>query len=299
MVADLIFDVGLHLGQDTAYYLKKGFRVVAFEANPELVNMATERFAGPIAGGSLTIVSGAITDAPGDTVTFFTNPEMTIWGTTSAARAGTTDSQGQVTPITVPAIRFEEALERWGIPYFMKVDIEGADTLCLDALLGVPERSRPVSVSIESDKQDWEKLLAEFALLERLGFNRFAVVQQATVGAIQRPIRRLDGSWVEHAFEAQGSGPFGEDLAASWLDGAQARSRYRRIFRGYRMVDAVRDRLGPAAGSADVPAGAADVPAGASVAPGATLRQAGFELIARSLRRPLLGWYDTHALRAR
>ena len=33
---NLIFDVGLHTGQDTAFYLKKGFRVIAIEANPLL-----------------------------------------------------------------------------------------------------------------------------------------------------------------------------------------------------------------------------------------------------------------------
>ena len=36
---NLIYDVGLHLGEDTEYYLKKGFRVIAFEANPELVDI--------------------------------------------------------------------------------------------------------------------------------------------------------------------------------------------------------------------------------------------------------------------
>jgi hypothetical protein len=34
--ADLICDVGFHRGEDTAFYLKKGFRVVAFEAHPRL-----------------------------------------------------------------------------------------------------------------------------------------------------------------------------------------------------------------------------------------------------------------------
>ena len=29
---DLIFDIGMHIGQDTEVYLKKGFRVVAVEA---------------------------------------------------------------------------------------------------------------------------------------------------------------------------------------------------------------------------------------------------------------------------
>ena len=36
MVPDLIYDVGMHNGSDTAYYLHKGFRVLAIEANPVL-----------------------------------------------------------------------------------------------------------------------------------------------------------------------------------------------------------------------------------------------------------------------
>ena len=286
MVNDLIFDVGMHLGQDTAYYLRKGFRVVAVEANPELVRLAGARFAEALADGSLTIVSGAITHAPGDTVTFYTNSEMTIWGTTSASRAASTGRGGDLTPITVPTIRFDDVLARWGVPYFMKVDIEGADTVCLEALMGVPEHERPVSVSIESDKRDWDKVLAELALLERLGFNRFAVVQQAGVSHNRRPIRRLDGSWVMHAFEAHGSGPFGEDLAAPWLDAERARVRYRRIFRGYRMVEAVHGWMGTGAADDTVDCGI-----------GTVLGRATSGFVADRLRRPLLGWYDTHALR--
>lgn len=29
--SDIIYDVGLHVGQDTDFYLKKGFKVIAFE----------------------------------------------------------------------------------------------------------------------------------------------------------------------------------------------------------------------------------------------------------------------------
>ena len=38
---DLIYDIGQHTGEDTAFYLGKGFRVVAVEANPTLAE-ATE-----------------------------------------------------------------------------------------------------------------------------------------------------------------------------------------------------------------------------------------------------------------
>ena len=32
----IIFDIGMHCGEDTDFYLKKGFTVVGVEANPEL-----------------------------------------------------------------------------------------------------------------------------------------------------------------------------------------------------------------------------------------------------------------------
>lgn len=44
MNAQLIYDVGGHLGEDTDFYLKKGFKVVAIEANPGLAERLSERF---------------------------------------------------------------------------------------------------------------------------------------------------------------------------------------------------------------------------------------------------------------
>ena len=41
---NLIFDVGMHKGEDTHYYLLKGFDVVAFEADPNLVQFSKRRF---------------------------------------------------------------------------------------------------------------------------------------------------------------------------------------------------------------------------------------------------------------
>jgi len=35
-MSDLVFDIGMHNGDDTAYYLARGYRVVAVEANPSM-----------------------------------------------------------------------------------------------------------------------------------------------------------------------------------------------------------------------------------------------------------------------
>ena len=89
---DLVFDVGLHKGEDTEFYLEKGFRVVAFEADPDLAAHCRERFAAQLREGRLVIVEGAIVattpgiDAP-RTVTFYKNLDKSVWGTTQAAWA--------------------------------------------------------------------------------------------------------------------------------------------------------------------------------------------------------------------
>lgn len=41
--ADLIFDVVLHVGEDAGFYLRKGFRVIALEANPDLCKLCQKQ----------------------------------------------------------------------------------------------------------------------------------------------------------------------------------------------------------------------------------------------------------------
>ena len=35
---NLIFDIGFHKGEDTLFYLLKGYRVIAVDADPNLIN---------------------------------------------------------------------------------------------------------------------------------------------------------------------------------------------------------------------------------------------------------------------
>ena len=42
---NLIYDVGMHLGQDTAYYLSLGYDVIAVDAFPEMIENARRPFA--------------------------------------------------------------------------------------------------------------------------------------------------------------------------------------------------------------------------------------------------------------
>ncbi len=270
LVEDLVYDVGAHKGEDTAYYLAKGYRVVAFEANAELVRSCERRFAEEIAAGRLTLVTGAITDSDAPTVRFYRHP-LSTWGTTSDEMVSRNLMVAASEAVDVPAVNFAAQLRASGMPSFIKVDIEGSDMLCLRALLEFDVR--PQSLSIESHKTDWSHVEAEFALLEQLGFDRFAVVQQGDIAGRTVRTRSLDGGELSFRFEPDSSGPFGSDVGP-WLDRDAAIARYKRVFLAYRLIGS-RSRL-------------------RQTRIGRRLH--GIAL--RRLARPLPGWYDTHAARS-
>ena len=68
----LVYDIGLHKGEDADFYLKKGFSVIAFEANPSLIEYCKARFQDAVREGRLHIIEGAIApDNSDDNVKFF------------------------------------------------------------------------------------------------------------------------------------------------------------------------------------------------------------------------------------
>jgi FkbM family methyltransferase len=265
---DLVFDVGMHKGEDTAYYLAKGYRVVGFEADPALVARCAARFDGE---PRLTIVEGALAPASaGERVRFHRHPNS-VWGTIDAGRADSTSHAGRGELIEVRRIDFAAELDRHGVPAFLKVDIEGPGLLCLEALL---ERSeRPDFVSVEASHHSWEDLHRELSLLARLGYDRFAIVQQATIPNSEVVTRTLSGEPLTFRFEADSSGRFGDDLDG-WLDRDEVERRYRRINRFQRAI----------------------------ARPEAALRRSrigrGVRGQAIRLLGPMPGWFDTHATRA-
>ena len=80
--ADLIFDIGMNAGEDTDFYLRKGFRVVAVEANPLSCEAAGERFAEELATGQLTILNRAISSNR-ERLLFFLCRSQSAWSTAS------------------------------------------------------------------------------------------------------------------------------------------------------------------------------------------------------------------------
>ena len=58
----LIYDVGMHLGEDAEFYLSKGYKVIAIDADPNLIKLAKSRFASDngYSGDNVPVIPGML-----------------------------------------------------------------------------------------------------------------------------------------------------------------------------------------------------------------------------------------------
>lgn len=273
MRADLIYDVGLHKGEDAEFYLKMGFKVIGIEANPDLVKHCRTRFRHELASSQLQIIAGAIAPASkGPSITFYKNSDSVL-STIDKARAERASSLGHKSEsVVLPRLDVADVFGSHGVPYFLKVDVEGVDQLVLEGLK--LQTDRPQYISVESDKVDFDDVEAELGLLRELGYRKFKAVQQQRIPGSVVQAKCLDGKVIEHTFEPGASGLFGDDLPGPWLDYDSILHCYRSIFRDYRFF-----------GDGTV----------MSKFPICALPFKAVYKLCTGQRGPLPGWYDTHA----
>ena len=230
---DLVYDVGMNNGDDTAYYLHRGFRVVAVEADPDLCQVAAARFEKEVRDGRLQIVNLGIAAKPG-VLDFWICEKNRVWNSFDrkiASRDGLPHHS-----IQIPCQTFGWILANYGIPHFLKIDIEGHDYLCIEALKGASDL--PAYLSVELGNLD--RFLVQ---LTELGYSGFKCISQYHFLPLQLPpvaeqlaleagrasgLRQFNG-W---SFPEGTSGAFGEDTLGRWLDReevARTHSHYLRL----------------------------------------------------------------------
>jgi len=263
MIDDLIYDVGMNNGDDTAYYLHRGYRVVAIDADPQACDKARLRFQDQVSRGRLTILNVGIAAEPG-TLDFWICEPHSEWSSFDRRIASRDGSPHHC--IQVPCRTLDSILSDHGIPYYLKVDIEGHDLQCVDALRTVSNRPKYVSIEID----DIDDIDASLRAMADLGYTSFKCISQFTFVPLQLPptaaqeraefwrrilvqrplplrvIRKAIGRrgrrWLDRrytrtrchegwVFNNGSSGPFGEDTLGTWLTAERVRDAYRHYSR--------------------------------------------------------------------
>ncbi len=216
--AGLVFDIGVSEGNDTAFYLAKGFRVIGVEADRATCVKLRHRFAGEIASGALQLLNFAASFNFGDPVEFFVHQEhQHLSGLTKQELPNVNNAYAKETVLT---INWKTLLAQQGLPRYVKIDIEGNEPSFLRSMLASPQM--PEFISVECHQME------PVELLHRLGYRRFRLVDQYPPGGLQLPARQIEGRPVAAPNFDHASGPFGLDVFGDgvWLDFAQMRAAW-------------------------------------------------------------------------
>jgi FkbM family methyltransferase len=174
MTPDLIFDIGMHEGWDTAYYLARGFRVVAVDANPALCQATREKFSKEIAYGRLTVLNLGIAASRGD-LDFYITRNKTDWSSFRKDFAERFD--GDVEVVTIRCVTLDDLLTDFGVPYDLKIDIEGHDREAVVSLANW-KNDLPRFVSVEATVGDFCQLMVP------LGYQGFKIINQVYIAHV-------------------------------------------------------------------------------------------------------------------
>jgi FkbM family methyltransferase len=229
-LADLIYDIGMHDGDDSAFYLRKGFKVVAVEADPEICRSTAEKLRDFIDAGQLTIVNRAIATRRGP-VTFYRSAKSgwgTIVGEWEALNAARGVSSQQV---AVEGITLADLVSEHGAAFYMKVDIEGMDHKAIESLASISVRPNYLSMETRFARDPtFAAVEGDFELLARLGYDRFKIIDQTKVADQIPPNPPLVGAYVPVPFvNGEGSGLFGEESPGPWLTRERALAEFARL----------------------------------------------------------------------
>ncbi|MBL0407804.1 FkbM family methyltransferase [Microvirga aerilata] len=238
----LIYDVGVHDGTDTAYYLRCGYKVIGIEANPEICSDLNSKFLTEIKDGRLKILNIGIAATQG-TMDFWICDSNSEWSSFKRETASRNGSRHHSIPIQCTTLA--EVINTHGVPFYCKIDIEGNDGIALNSLSSV--KKLPEYISVEMSYSRGGNYIQN--LLE-LGYNRFKIIDQQSrsqpflpvdylKAMLPRPapriIRRMDtafrgvdrdGDW---RFSHGSSGPFAEKTPGNWKTAKQVLVDWKRL----------------------------------------------------------------------
>lgn len=165
---DLAFDVGAHVGDRAACFARLGARVIAVEPQPLLA-----RIVGAF-GGRAVKVERCVLGAREGRVRLRLNTANPTVATASdafvAAAAGAPGWEGQRwdAAITVRQTTLDALIARYGVPGFIKIDVEGHEA---DVLAGLSRPVRVLSAEFTTIQRDVAMKVIE--RMEALGYRAF------------------------------------------------------------------------------------------------------------------------------
>jgi FkbM family methyltransferase len=136
---DLVFDIGANKGAKAAALLSLGARVIAVEPNPVCTRAILEGNSRAVARGSLQVECAAVAAQPGEIIlTIFDSEADMTSGSAEFLKYARTVGYKEACTMTATSTTLDKLIERFGLPAFLKIDVEGMDANVLRGLSSKP-----------------------------------------------------------------------------------------------------------------------------------------------------------------
>ncbi len=211
----MIFDIGVNKGEDSRFYLDKGFKVVGVEASPIIAAELKKTFKSEIESGSFILLECGVWHES-SVLTFYRNLDNDHWSSFDPVYGCRNDTSFET--IDVPCITVDKIFSEFGIPRYLKIDVEGADKYIVDAIA----KSQPIPTFISVEEYGVDALNS----LYKAGYKHFKFPPQRDKSLAIPPNPAAEGEYVEKQFSGYDSGLFGLELPGEWLDFEQAREKF-------------------------------------------------------------------------
>lgn len=215
----LVVDIGMSEGDDTDFYLRKGFDVVGVEADATLQDALRARFAAPLAEGRLRLLHRAASAGPGGTVTFWHDP-----GNQGHSRLAQGEAAPGVIAHQVRTIDWTELRAVAGVPYYLKMDIEGAEAGFIASMKGSPELPWYISSEMQT--------FAPAEAMHAVGYRHFRLINQTLWPHLTLPDPPREGVFADKPASSHWSGPFGRETPGQrWFSFEELRTLHAAVHR--------------------------------------------------------------------
>lgn len=172
---NLIYILGGWHGEDSLYFLDRGFNVVCVEANPDCVAIIKRKCQIFLESGQLILIEKCISDVEGK-IDFYCS-QSDEWSSCHVEISNRKSKQKKT--VKVDTVNLQELFDEHGVPVYCKIDIEGEDHTAINMMV-----NKPKFISAESEcvgnitqKTD-DDILKVLNAMKNAGYTKFHLIRQ-------------------------------------------------------------------------------------------------------------------------
>lgn len=165
----IAFDIGANIGQTVDELLPNYDKIICFEPNPNLVSALKNKF---INNSKVVIEDLGLSDKSGVKIFNISNSHVvSTFSDDWIKNSRFTGVYNWDTTISVTTTTLDDAIRKYGVPYFIKVDVEGYE---YEVFLGLTKLLENTYFAFEWAEEQYERINKTINYLTKLGYNNFS-----------------------------------------------------------------------------------------------------------------------------